>query len=397
MQIRQCSAEEFFKTLWGGFAPLKGNPLPQIELRYTERKSFEEGRVGRIWEPITNLSQWLDASKNIIVSVPHNMHYSVCPKWSRDGFKSSVAGVSTLWADIDHIDLNTFKNRNLPRLHRAGIPPTMLVSSGWGIHIFWVFDKRLDVDDFTDAEKWNRVLAWLNGGDIQASNISHTLRFPTSYNCKALPYRRVIPYMAGKVYSPDALIPRLDTLTKSYMKNSNQYREQLQQILSPHSGSGKDFKAGSENGGKRTSDNDDSKYKKIIQEFIANKTTEEILNYFRDLAQVCPVLKKSILYPHEVEYQSWLSLGAGIYQVFGDQEGLRIFHAISSLDAGRYTEEKTDLLWGNIVDSDLKGFNCHKLTEGQECEFLASGQCKNIMPFLQKHFFTIVRQDQRDK
>lgn len=383
--MRECDAIEFFETLWGGFLPVGSGRTPQIEMRYTERKSFDDGKICRIWEPVTRIAEWVAAGQRITASMPHNVHYSVCPKWDQNGLKSSVANTSALWADIDHVNLDAFRTVNLPRLERAEISPTMIVSSGWGIHVFWVINGTWE-GDLADAEKWNRFLAWVNGGDQQASIISHTLRYPASYNCKALPYRRVVSYRIGNLYPAEVLKGRLERICEAYLAHS-EHKDALAQILKPPSA-----KNGRSGGGRTASG---SAGDKMAEDLAEKHGSDAVLAMMESWSGDCPVLWAALKEPRSVEYQSWLSLAAGLYQIFGDHNGLKLFHSLSALDPERYSETAVESLWDNVVTTDLNAFNCGRLPEARQCPSLSQGKCKNLMSLLRRKVFSAARSDKR--
>jgi hypothetical protein len=108
---------------------------------------------------------------------------AVCPKLTKEGTKKAIMAIPALWVDIDAAEYT------LPR----DIPePTIVVNSGRGRHLYWVFSEPyylpLAVNERTKAVKaYERLLAVLAkklGGDLKACDLSRILRLPGSNNYK---------------------------------------------------------------------------------------------------------------------------------------------------------------------------------------------------------------------
>ena len=83
----------------------------------------------------------------------------------RRGEESDVIGISALWMDID-IAGQAHKKGNLPPSLQEGVDflndfplkPTLIVNSGYGLHVYWVF-KEVWYFDGPEERKKARLLA----------------------------------------------------------------------------------------------------------------------------------------------------------------------------------------------------------------------------------------------
>lgn len=82
-----------------------------------------------------------------------NAYMGVCPRVSRfDGYdlSSQIRVVRCLWADVDHCSAD----EALARIAAAGLPPpTAVVNSGFGAHLYWKLDQPYLIDDVGDPPK----------------------------------------------------------------------------------------------------------------------------------------------------------------------------------------------------------------------------------------------------
>lgn len=76
-----------------------------------------------------------------------NLFFGVCPRFGPDGHferKWSVRRVRCLWSDVD----NCTVAEALERCRKAGLPaPSIVVSSGNGVHLYWILSEVHLVDD----------------------------------------------------------------------------------------------------------------------------------------------------------------------------------------------------------------------------------------------------------
>lgn len=75
-----------------------------------------------------------------------NLFFGVCPRVGRGGFDLAwqIRTVRLLWSDVD----NCTPEEALDRCRRAGLPePSIVISSGNGVHLYWVLAEPLRIDD----------------------------------------------------------------------------------------------------------------------------------------------------------------------------------------------------------------------------------------------------------
>lgn len=99
--------------------------------------------------------------------------------------KENIQETIGLHADIDFkgiIDNRADVERKLSQLR---LPPSIIVSSGNGIHAYWLFKEALVAGEHLDRiEHALRLLADLTGGDLAVCEISRLMRLPGTHNTK---------------------------------------------------------------------------------------------------------------------------------------------------------------------------------------------------------------------
>jgi hypothetical protein len=120
-----------------------------------------------------------------------NVFFGVGPRESMQPGPKNVKYLTSLWAGLDfgpegHSGrASYFKVLPLAALaiRRFPLPPSIIVESGWGVHLYWLLKEPMKV---TNVARVERVLRSLNNyfhcqGD---SSIGSTLRLPETTNCK---------------------------------------------------------------------------------------------------------------------------------------------------------------------------------------------------------------------
>lgn len=79
-----------------------------------------------------------------------NVFFGVCPRFGSNGrfdLAWQIRVVRVLWADIDHETVDGA----LKRVEKAGLPkPSLVVNSGNGVHLYWLLDCPVTIDDGGD-------------------------------------------------------------------------------------------------------------------------------------------------------------------------------------------------------------------------------------------------------
>lgn len=120
-----------------------------------------------------------------------NVFFSVC---CREGMKTErqyVQYITALWAGLDFTaDGYSGKSHYFANKAHAAkavrsfpLPPSIIVESGWGVHLYWLLTEMTPV---TDIDKIERILAKINTYFRCTSpvKIDSVLRLPGTFNCR---------------------------------------------------------------------------------------------------------------------------------------------------------------------------------------------------------------------
>jgi len=107
-----------------------------------------------------------------------------------DGSLGNCHVIAALWVDIDFKDTAEEKARRA--LERFTLPPSIIVRSGGGLHVYWLLREPVEVrDEATRLRAILRGLAFDLGGDLKAAEPARILRVPGTLNSKYDPPRPV--------------------------------------------------------------------------------------------------------------------------------------------------------------------------------------------------------------
>jgi len=119
--------------------------------------------------------------------------------------------LGALFVDLDFKALPEIDAR--PRLARFALPPSAIVQSGGGMHVYWFLREPMTLPtDAMLAGTLLRRLAHTLGGDLNAAEPARVLRLPDTLNRKYTPPRRVALELvdAERRYNPsdfDEVLP----------------------------------------------------------------------------------------------------------------------------------------------------------------------------------------------
>ena len=100
------------------------------------------------------------------------------------GTKEDVHSASAVWVDIDAKQFDGNKQAAFDAIQRFALPPSIVVDSGHGYHVYWLLDKPCsDVEVFENATSKLRLLL---GADA-TFDITRILRVPGTLNIKTDP------------------------------------------------------------------------------------------------------------------------------------------------------------------------------------------------------------------
>lgn len=107
--------------------------------------------------------------------------------------KEAVAEICSLHVDIDFKHIKLGMTDVCSRLAMLEKPPTAIVSSGNGAHLYWFLNEALaaDADFVLDVEALLGKIAWLVGGDKACCEVARLMRVPGSHNTKGGAFKSV--------------------------------------------------------------------------------------------------------------------------------------------------------------------------------------------------------------
>lgn len=123
-----------------------------------------------------------------------DVYYSCLPRLSHQGGAAGVTRARMLWADIDIG--NGSQDDALNQLFSAGLPtPHYVVSSGWGLHAYWLLSHTVPLLTVLDQEQFSQTLQRLSmvigvsddgaHADQGSCDVARILRVPETINHKS--------------------------------------------------------------------------------------------------------------------------------------------------------------------------------------------------------------------
>jgi len=169
--------KEFFQALFEG---MEG----YIEIRPIDCK---KNPVKQYFYSITDINCLIAdlASDGLSYFKDTNVYFGVCPRRERKGKEENVGQLNSLWIDLDCKTMKE-KLKALKKLEHFEFPPSIIVSSGNGLHCYWLLSKPYPIR--TNKEKLNakgyvKGLTLALHGD-STFDLSRVLRVPGTKNLK---------------------------------------------------------------------------------------------------------------------------------------------------------------------------------------------------------------------
>jgi len=155
-----------------------------VELRMLRKGS---GPIQLFCSSVEKIQWDLIERKN---SEGYGCYFGVCLRKTQRGDKSSVASISTLWADLDGKNFGGGKPEALARLQKLPpyLYPSIIVDSGHGYHLYWLLREAEIVEapeEILKLEGYMKDLALTLNGD-STSDLGRVLRLPGLLNQKDL-------------------------------------------------------------------------------------------------------------------------------------------------------------------------------------------------------------------
>lgn len=118
----------------------------------------------------------------------YDIYFGVNPRPpSQNKKQKDIKDVVCLWLDIDGKDFEHGKKEALNRIMSFGFHPNIIVDSGNGYHVYWVFDKPIINCNEINVTTIKQILSGLAtalGADRQTINLDRVMRLPGTLNFK---------------------------------------------------------------------------------------------------------------------------------------------------------------------------------------------------------------------
>jgi predicted P-loop ATPase len=188
-----------------GFVELR--PLPEAD-----GAAFKTANLGRRWMPVADA---IGAAPKVSAwCAEHGLgaFYGVLPRLQAgSGTKASVGPGQVCWCDLDFKDYEDGEEEARERLTLLRMPPSALVSSGNGLHAYWLLDAVVAP---AVIEAANVRLIAATGADEACKDSARVLRLPGSLNVKDPQHPRpvVLDFLDAELrYNLEALVAAADT------------------------------------------------------------------------------------------------------------------------------------------------------------------------------------------
>lgn len=181
-QSRGTWRDDFFTALYSG-----ANPELLLELRCIHPET-EAARV--LWAPIGNQQRFTTTLRqaDALNKSGYGVFFAPCLRREKKGSADSAVLVPALWADIDCDDDPQQRSAALETLYTFEPPPSIIVDSGGGWHVYWLLDEPFMLDDDAARQQITAILHGLFaavGGDTDyARSVASMMRLPGSANTK---------------------------------------------------------------------------------------------------------------------------------------------------------------------------------------------------------------------
>lgn len=372
------STEEFMKILYAPLLEHADNfALSKLYVGAlgSHERIMQDGKTMQMWRNMVDFDHFISDINVFSSQLPHNINYTVTPRTRPESKKPYVAGSTCFWADIDDFLYYRWKQVKYPKLVNTWLEPNIAVNSGWGVHLYWLFDDFVPFGDgmgiAITAEQFNKymkILSWYLSADLATAE--HLLRVPGTYNCKSSP----------------------DKLTEIHMLS--QKRRQFSEFAS-------DLDSGIQGilGSERTPSYVKSTLKAMLMQ---NKRSSSSVSYNNTAADVknvaaavaalkalsgeCRLFKKAFYAPDELSYRAWFSAGAAIQNAVRDPQLAREIFYIISLpgNSGADPHGEIHRMFDNLQSNNYMPCGGSKIPECIECSLFTEGKCNNIIAKVRK-------------
>ncbi|MDP8299172.1 MAG: DNA-primase RepB domain-containing protein [Candidatus Tantalella remota] len=152
--------QTFFETVFADSLKIHGG--------YIELRSFNP-KVRQYF--CTNICDVLQ------YTTKNELFFGVCPRSKRNGTATSIKYLTTFWIDVDDLTIPLED-----RINAVPLPPSIVVSSGHGFHVYWLLSDPVQVDSRVAGILKGLQVA--TGSDPKSTDIPRILRVPGTFNLK---------------------------------------------------------------------------------------------------------------------------------------------------------------------------------------------------------------------
>lgn len=376
----KITTKEFVNILYNPLIETKDRDvLSKLYLgaKGSHERAMTSCRIDQLWRNMAETDLWVKDIENYASILPHNLNYTVTPRTRPDAKQRYVAGSCCLWVDIDDFLFYKWKANRYPKLAGTWMEPNILVDSGWGVHLYWLFDSfasfaegsscSVDESKFTKAMK---ILSWYTGADFATCSPEHLMRLPGTYNCKSSPNKPTeITLISERRRSFEDFLSELETGIKSISESSKTpdiIKNTIEALL-------------------RTP-KDNYTNTNFTNTTVNVKGTDIALKKLQANPMKCHVLERAFNYPSELGYTAWYSIGTALNKLISNNElAFDIFRQLS-LPGNRSNDPEGEIKqkFNSIVQAGYMPSSPAKIPECTGCPLFISGECRNIITIIRK-------------
>jgi hypothetical protein len=167
-----------------------------------------------------------------------NIFYGICTRDGRTyndtkGGKKNIQDVPCVWCDIDFKD--TPRKLVAARLKEFPFKPSVIITSGGGIHVYWQLKQPANKSDTATVEEVNRRIVAHLGGDPNSTDIARVLRPPETFNYKYVPPRPVeVSYYENYFYELENfldVLPKVEATKNPNIADTKESPDWLSEVI----------------------------------------------------------------------------------------------------------------------------------------------------------------------
>jgi len=117
-------------------------------------------------------------------------YFGINPRDSRNGTTDAVTHASCVWADLDWKSFEGGQEEAIKRIKNFPLGPTVVVESGNGFHVYWLFKEPEELEDIDSFRRTVKGVQKILGSD-KVDDLPRVLRVPGTLNYKDL--KHVLP------------------------------------------------------------------------------------------------------------------------------------------------------------------------------------------------------------